>query len=128
MPEGRTLVQQRIAYALDCVNTRKAGEGAKFAKYIGDVKDLPAAIVMNGLGQAAASLQSQDKGLLYKDLSTWLCGKCPFPPYPGSSDLLTAIKGNDQVSYLRAQYEALQMLRWLKEFADAFADGREELS
>lgn len=120
MPE-QTPVQLRISYALKCVNTLKEKDKEEFTEYASNVKALPAAILMNGLGQAAATLKTQKHDLLYHHLGEWLCGASPLSPYTDYSDLLTAITKNDQNHYLHAQHEALQMLQWLKKFADAFA-------
>lgn len=133
MPE-QTLVQQRIAYALGCVNNLKRSNSNNLGKYASYVAALPAAILMNGLGQAAATLKTQAAsdsgnhsayGQLYTDLNTWLCTpQCTVALYPMGTDLVTAIRSNSQDCYLRAQYEALQMLQWLKKFADVYSDKR----
>ncbi|MGI9951585.1 type III-B CRISPR module-associated protein Cmr5 [Moorellaceae bacterium AZ2] len=98
-------------------------------KFVSYVESLPAAILTNGLGQAAATLLAQAKGnerdahyILYQDLQDWLCRDDPegWAPYRGETDLMAAIVSYDRTAYLRAQAEALAWLEWLKKFAVAF--------
>ncbi len=129
----KTIDQQRAANALEVVNrlVDKAERDEKQIdwndKYASYVKGLPATILMNGLGQAAATLlaaANKDKNdphyVLYKDLSNWLCRNDSEAPYRGSKDLLSAITAGDRALYLRAQAEALAWLNWLKKFAVAY--------
>ena len=99
----------------------------KFDSY---VERLPATIVMNGLGQAmafelaASRLGKTDRKpderaheLLYRIVESWLqeCGICP-----KGKDLMKTIVGSRQEEYVRAQYEALAYLDWLKMFTQAY--------
>jgi len=115
----QTLAQRRAADALKKIQNL---ESKDYGKYVSYVKGLPAALLMNGLGQAAATLLSSAKGkkedphrLLYDHLSSWLC-RDDDP----ASDLLESITKNDENHYLCAQAEALAYLDWLKKFARAF--------
>jgi len=118
----QTLAQRRAADALKKI---QALEGKDYGKYVSYIKSLPATILMNGLGQAAATLLSAAKGekkdphrLLYDHLSSWLCRDADDAPYP-AGDLLESITTNDEDHYLCAQAEALAYLDWLKKFARA---------
>lgn len=116
----QTLAQQRAADALAKIQQlEKAGD---YGNYVSYAKALPATILTNGLGQAAASLlaQGKEKGTLYKHLEQWLCHDHDRAPYQGSPCLITAITQHDQARYLQAQAEALAWLEWLKKFAVAF--------
>lgn len=125
----QSLAQRRATHAFGCV---KEHIGKSYGNYVNYVERLPATILMNGLGQACATLLSKakkeddvknrDSGhlLLYKDLERWLCGSDDAVPYRGSSNLIEAIIHRDQESYLRAQAEALAYLVWLKKFANAY--------
>ena len=118
-----TLAQRRAAYALEQINILK--ETRDYGNYVSYVKALPAAILMNGLGQASASLLAADDNphkILYAHLSTWLCGDMPEMPYQGATDLIQALVTHDQNLYLRAQAESLSLLEWLKKFASAFLE------
>lgn len=117
-----TLAQRRAAFALEQINL--LAETGNYGKYASYVKALPAAILMNGLGQAAATLLAGDEPhkILYRHLSTWLCGDIPEMPYTGAPGLIQAITTNDQNLYLRAQAESLLFLEWLKKFATAFLE------
>lgn len=128
---NKTLEQERAADALKKVKTllkqaetdkTKADSNDKYASY---VKSLPATILMNGLGQAAATLMASNAGehkLLYQHLQGWLCRNESSAPYPRTSDLLESITGNNREAYLRAQAEALAWLTWLKKFAVAYLE------
>lgn len=129
----QTLAQRRAAYAL---NNIKELEDTKCGKYLSYVKSLPATILMNDLGQAAATLLASAKfgkedkrtddhrayETLYKHLSSWLCRDDPDAPYPDpkDEDLMDAITNHNQDEYRCAQAEALAYLEWLKKFAVAF--------
>jgi CRISPR-associated protein Cmr5 len=122
-----TLVQRRIAYSLECI-TQLQTQG-NYGKYVSYVKSLPAAILMNGLGQASATLLAQAKGnpndphkILYNHIDRWLCSDFPEMPYRNAANLLVALTANGQGQYIVAQAEALFLLDWLKKFAVAFLD------
>lgn len=127
MNSGRTLQQQRAAHALAAIELHRSRPDTQQKSYVSYVNALPAMIVMNGLGQAAAMLLARAKGdarkphrLLYDDLSAWLCGNEALPALPLDGDLVTAIMNGDQGTYLRAQAEALAYCTWLKRFAAAY--------
>lgn len=128
---NKTLEQVRAADALAKVkilmgqavnNSEKADQNDKYASY---VKSLPATILMNGLGQAAAFLLAKRDDahhILYKHLQEWLCRDDAMAPYPRSGDLLAAITENSRDQYISAQAEALAWLAWLKKFAVAYLE------
>lgn len=120
----QSLAQRRAKHALDCVEKHV---GKSYGNYVNYTESLPATILMNGLGQAAATLLSkaegkltQPHGLLYADLQSWLCGSDEAAPYPKKPELMKAIIEGDEKYYLRAQAEALAWLVWLKKFANAY--------
>ena len=120
-----TLEQQRAAHALK--NVREL-EAAPFAKeYRSYVEGLPATIVMNGLGQACATLLAAANGngdrerayqLLHRHIEGWLC-RTDGGVYR-TAPLIDAIVKHGQAEYVHAQAEALAYLVWLKKFAQAF--------
>ncbi|MFU8802205.1 MAG: type III-B CRISPR module-associated protein Cmr5 [Bradymonadaceae bacterium] len=123
-PSG-TLDQRRAVHALAAVKKAESHNKAKPDRYLSYVQALPATIVMNGLGQAIATVLANAAkepayGLLHEHLQSWLCGDDIAAPYRGAQVLITAVAEGDQSSYVRAQAEALAYLVWLKKFSQAF--------
>lgn len=132
---AQTLEQKRAKHALDQV---KALQKEKPGNYLSYVNALPAAILMNGLGQALATELASGKNdsdphrLLAKHMSEWLLSKEAHTRYatPASEEakldaaqrLLGRIVAGGQDAYLWAQTEAIAYVTWLKKFANAFLD------
>lgn len=125
-----TLEQERAAHALTCI---REVDGTTFAtEYRSYVEGLPATIVMNGLGQACATLLAGGNGKgerehayqkLHSHLQSWLC-RTGGGVYAGSNSLIDAIVKHRHGEYVHAQAEALAYLVWLKKFAQAFLPRR----
>jgi CRISPR-associated protein Cmr5 len=128
----QTLEQKRAKHALDHV---KALQKEKSGNYLSYVNALPAAILINGLGQAlaterAASDQAHHK--LAQHVSEWLLSPEAHTRYATTVSeeekldvaqrLLGRIVAGDQDAYLWAQTEAIAYVTWLKKFANAFLD------
>ena len=125
-----TLEQQRAADALKAVQVLQADPRAndkQRSNYRSYAEALPASIVMNGLGQACATLLSAANGdgdrerayrSLHQHLQAWLCRKGGV--FAGENSLIDAIVKHGQAEYVHAQAEALAYLVWLKKFAQAF--------
>lgn len=130
----RNLEQQRAKDALDKVKRRLSDfrdDKEKRERYLTKAKNLPATIIICGLGQTVATLISVGKGkndnpdqMLYKDLESWLCGDSEGAVYK-DIDLITSIVKGDRSKYLKAQVEALKWLEWLKKFATAYLSTEE---
>lgn len=132
-----TREQQRAQHALQSINQVQT-KAKKFRdEYKSYAESLPANIVMNGLGQACAMLLAQagrEKSsgkkkesaheLLYKHLQDWLC-QGEQAVYPAQTDLVEAVINHGQREYVRAQFESLAYLNWLKKFAQAYLAGEE---
>jgi len=122
----RTIEQRRASDALKQV--QKLNVERDYGNFSSYVDALPAAILMNGLGQAMATeLAGKDKGhsKLYKIMEAWLCGADKSAPYQGKANdpgLIRAIAEGIEKDYLRAQPEALAYLVWLKKFTRAFLE------
>jgi CRISPR-associated protein Cmr5 len=124
----QTLSQQRAKHALD--NIRKAEQsyqGDERENFVSYAAAMPASILINGLGQAVATLRAQAKGnpeephmALFNAIQGWLCRDNASAPYRDAADLLDAIVKGDRQNYLHAQAEALAYLEWYKKFAVAF--------
>jgi CRISPR-associated protein Cmr5 len=133
----QTLAQRRAAHALGRIETHKKSGADSYKNYVSYVEALSATILMNGLGQAAATLLSKAEGdlkkphgLLYADVQDWLCGADTAAPYynanGGNDRLMQAIITRDERTYLHAQAEALEYLVWLKKFANAWLERSRE--
>jgi CRISPR-associated protein Cmr5 len=124
----QTLQQQRAKHALDRVKeAEQKYQGENRNTFVACAENAPASILINGLGQAAATLRAQAKGnredphrTVYDAVEGWLCRDDEAAPYASQKDLLAAIAAGDRDSYLHAQAEALAYLEWLKKFAVAF--------
>jgi len=129
----RSLEQERAKHALEAVNSIRGESWAgKFRSY---VERLPAAIVMNGLGQAmagelAAAGRAGEMGddkkahnKLYELVAGWIRTR---RIYSAEENLMKAIVDGDQKQYVLAQAEALAYLEWLKKFSQAFLEKDKE--
>lgn len=128
MPSAmRTLEQERARYAYQCV------KGVKQERFAGEYRTIavkaPSYILTNGLGQTLAFLRSKPDHRhfqeLYRHLSEWVGEKVGT-----NDDLLEWIVNTaDSHQYRLATIEALALLQWLKQFAEAMLPkpkGREE--
>jgi CRISPR-associated protein Cmr5 len=125
----QTLAQRRARHALGLIQTHEKAGKDSYKNYVSYVESLPAIILMNGLGQACATLLARAEGdlekphgLLYADLHSWLCRADAAAPFPKAADLMQAITEREQCRYLHAQTEALAFLVWLKKFANAYLE------
>ncbi len=135
----RPLARRRAKDALKKIKTMvpEPGEQAQYGNYVSYVKALPATIIMSGLGQAlamekAGANKSGDVKAgherLYRHLNNWLCnaGGTGWTSSPYSGDVLEAITDGNDADYIRAQAEALEYLEWLKKFAMAFLEEKQD--
>ena len=120
--DDRTIEQLRAADALAKI---KGIEGKDCGHYVSYVSGLPATIVMNGLGQALATLLAQSKGKdephkwLHDHVASWLAKQMP-QLGADESAVVQGLMNNNQEVYLQAQGEAMAYLQWLKQFARAY--------
>ncbi len=95
-------------------------------KYLPLVKGASAFIMSNGLMQALAFYQSrkrEEATLLNKHLIDWL-SKTVLPSGSDSGSvtfqtMMNRLLKADSITYMRATEEALELLRWMRQFADA---------
>jgi len=138
--EIRTLSQKRAEHALEEVLKVKdepsANDNTK-REFVSCVKNLPATIMTNGLGQALAMLLSKSKNnnvnnkkdvhiWVYNALQSWLCGNEELSLFNSETKLIDGIIKYDRNTYIRAQAEALAWLEWYKKFAAAFIVRKEK--
>lgn len=124
----RTLDQQRAAFAWKKVSVLGAGLG----DYLSLVRQLPAMVQTNGLGQTLAFLLIQNgaKYRLYEHLQDWLCVEAPYPVYlapepaPGQTQeqdlrLIRKLTTGDSLKLRHATLEVQALALWLKRFSEA---------
>lgn len=125
----RSLEQERAEHALRAIKELEKKGVGQYGHYVSYVSSLPATIVMNGLGQALATLLAkagrkkdsrQDPNhFLYEHVASWLARQ--IDELEGNADgVIDRLMENDQQVYLRAQAEAMAYLHWLKQFARAY--------
>jgi len=129
-----TLEQKRAAFALrDVQDIAKNIELIKAYKPF--VNGFPAMVLMDGLGQAVATLMAKPKEKhrvrLLTQLTDWLTKVHEGSPYAKQVEgegavedkarLMYRITKSDQRAYVLAQAEVLALCVWLKKFAGAFA-------
>jgi CRISPR-associated protein Cmr5 len=120
-----TLDQQRAAFAWECAT---AGMGAPFKKeYKALAKGAPALIMTSGLMPALAFYNGKEQAhrALLDDATRWLAmriwnqtlargqGVQTFSPF------MAGLQDADAQTYLRATDEALEILKWIRQFVDA---------
>ncbi len=122
MPTSQNLEQKRASYAWIKVQETKTS----IEDYRKLVKGAPALVMSNGLMQTLAYYQSRNDGQgkkLVIHLAEWL--KQQKNIGDGSFDsLMKALYGSNNDSscsarYMEATREALELLRWLRQLADA---------
>ena len=115
----QTLEQQRAAHAWNCVQ----GSGKEYTNL---AKGAPALIMNNGLMQALAFYQSKGKDYhqaLNRHILDWL-NERRLVPDVGFENAMEALCRAEPPAYRRATQEALELLKWIRQFAAAVA--REE--
>lgn len=129
---AETFELKRAQHSLQCVKQVQANPSIAEDKYLSYVEALPATILMNGLGQALASLLAAAgrKGdgattnphkVLFLNLEDWLIKECNASPYyQQKTGLMESITNGNQAAYQQAQIEALLWLEWLKKFSRAY--------
>ena len=127
----RSMDQERAAFALKKIQAILGGDDESHKQEVRRyLKNLPALIRMNGLGQALAFFLTKKKKkpedkdtaheTIYYMVSAWLCdASSKGRIFSESTDALSAITQSDMAHYMAAQNEALALLQWLKKFAVA---------
>jgi CRISPR-associated protein Cmr5 len=119
-PRELTLDQKRAKYAW-----KRVQENRKLDSYVKLTKSAPAFIMNNGLMQALAFYQSRktnDKAAkaIVNDVIAWLQHKTS--KQAGSASFESTMQWlytMPSSTYMQVTREALAMLRWLRQFADA---------
>jgi CRISPR-associated protein Cmr5 len=122
----KTLEQERAAAAWTCVtDIKKSADLAKEKAFRSLVKDAPASIMRNGLGQTLAFWRSKAGNksdsvhtILADELSKWLKSQLKWDEAM-SDGLDWVVNKASPMEYRYATSEALAYLQWLKRFCEA---------
>lgn len=122
-----SLDQERAAYAWECVT-----EAGGIDEYKTLAKGAPSLIMANGLMQALAFYQSKGRGgrkgdknqhdRLREHICAWL-QKRRLLESKRFANVMRYLSTISSEGYLNATEEALEILRWIRRFADAYAKG-----
>jgi CRISPR-associated protein Cmr5 len=117
MADMRSLDQERAEFAWGCVQ----GVGKDYTNL---AKGAPAMIMGNGLMQALAFYESKSghAGRLREHVADWLA-KRKLVEGKDFQSLMKSLHGMEASGYMQATQEALEVLRWIRQFADALQQG-----
>ncbi len=120
----QTLDQKRAALAWGFATASRNLQGDLTDKYRNLAKGAPALIMNSGLMPTLAFYKGKDKGLaeqqLLNDLMTGLVQR--LAPQPAPRDFMSfmaMLQKGESRDYLRYTDEALELLKWLRQFVDA---------
>lgn len=116
---AQTLDQQRAAFAW----TRAQANARLGSDYKNLCKGAPALIMGNGLMPALAFWNSRGKtpaDALVADLLGWFNQRWSMPIQ--FAQVMSGLQKADGQLYMQATDEALEFLKWLRQFADAVTD------
>ncbi|MBM4130617.1 type III-B CRISPR module-associated protein Cmr5 [bacterium] len=117
---AQTLDQKRAAFAWQ----RAQANQRLGSDYKNLCKGAPALIMGNGLMPALAFWQSRGKDhakALVSDLLGWFHQRWPQMP-ADFSQVMTGLQNAPGTTYMQATEEALEFLKWLRQFADAIQE------
>jgi CRISPR-associated protein Cmr5 len=116
---ARSLDQERAAFAWASVARAKQALRGSFDSYTNLAKSAPALIMGNGLMQTLAFLRqkSDEAKRLNEDLCRWLAKEVPSVEGENYPDVMKGLHGASSAEYLHATEEALEILRWIRQFA-----------
>jgi CRISPR-associated protein Cmr5 len=121
---SQTLDQQRAAFAWECASAgmdRARGEKER-KEYKVLAKGAPALIMNSGLMPTLAfyAHKGSSAGLLLEHLLAGLSLRLKPNPQPRSfSEFMRHLQGSESQLYLRYTDEALEILKWIRQFVDA---------
>ena len=118
MAKIQTLEQERAAFAWKKVNS----VGSDRKEYKNLSKGAPALLMTNGLMQTLAFYNSRGREpakLLAGHIQEWLKLKIADITDAGFEKVMADLQKCEPAVYMRATDEALEILRWIRQFADA---------
>lgn len=121
MTHRETPDQKRAKFAWERVSQR-AKDISGFSKYANLAKGAPALILSNGLMQALAYIQTRkedEKKALAEDLCLRLKEVLGLKSSEFAA-VMGALQSMEAAEYMRATDEAMQALRWIRQFVSVF--------
>lgn len=119
---GPTKDQQRAKFAWEKVTEAERLFGENFEKYVNFSKSAPTLVMSNGLMQALAFLQSRKEDQA-KSLVAQICGWLGAEKIVENGGFNIVMEGlsrrTDGAGYRRATEETLEILKWIRQLADA---------
>ena len=123
MSQVQTLEQERANFAWTKVQNLISKKDLHQKAFKNVAKAAPAMVMNNGLMQALAFYQSRKEGEpehLVCLILTWLAQQKILKIADGSFKAgMEALHQSSSAAYLRATEEALEILRWIRQFANA---------
>jgi CRISPR-associated protein Cmr5 len=115
---GQTLDQKRAQYAWNEVSRTRQQLGGKFKDYRNLSKGAPAMIMGSGLMAALAyyRAKSSESAQLVTHVLGWLATRGLKSDFAAA---MQALQASDSQFYMQQTEEALAILRWIRQFADA---------
>ena len=120
---ARTLDQQRAAFAWTAASNGMAQHGDSYKRL---AKGAPALIMSSGLMPTLAFCKSKGDAheALLHDVAAWFnqrFGERPeYHPLPTQfSSVMAKLQGGSSAFYVEATDEALEILKWIRQFVDA---------
>lgn len=130
---AQTLDQQRAAFAWKCVSRQRKELGVQhWEKYRTLAKGAPALIMNSGLMPTLAFYKSKEKEKapeeLLNDVSVWFgqrfAGRKDYQPMPIKfEDVMNRLHQSSSAFYMEVTDEALEILKWIRQFVDAVPQG-----
>ena len=119
---------QRVKYAYSKVLEIQKKE-ACVKEFRSLARSFPSMIQVNGLGAAIAALKvkagkQSAAEHMYKSIGDWLQEQYDWPK--GQEDIIQKIISQDSVTYRLYMQEIMSLCIWLKRFAEAMLDVRED--
>ena len=121
-----SLEHERAAFAWTSASRAKEANPGQYAEYVNLAKAAPSLIMGNGLMQTLAFFQAKGKEhhrQLSSHLFEWLHRRFPsqFGTGAGISfeRIMKGLYGAPSSVYMQATQETLELLRWVRQFADA---------
>ncbi len=119
-PDHRTLDQQRAAYAWTVAARVRNARDLDFRGFTNLAKSAPALIMGNGLMATLAFFEqkSREAQALNAAICGWLSQRME-ALFVGSGyqEIMEGLHGAGSAQYLHATEEALEILRWIRQFA-----------
>ncbi|PWA13085.1 type III-B CRISPR module-associated protein Cmr5 [Pueribacillus theae] len=112
----------RAKFAYDMVKQLMKNNNSKKEEVRSYIKRLPLMIQTNGLGQALAFYYSKEKEHqdIYKVISTWFSPKEKHTFITIDEELIYAITKMNRSTYRMITNEVIELLIWMRRFADGY--------